>query len=103
MTVVQREYESEPRRSSAKALAIRPKQIDEFRNLDQERFGRCFCRSGRDPAAIGQAFLWQWIDDPATICPPQGETVESAMGRIRAAFRPLLKRHHDEPIGLVVG
>ena len=25
------------------------------------------------------------------------------MGRIKAAFRPLLKRHHDEAIGLVVG
>jgi broad specificity phosphatase PhoE len=44
----------------------------------------------------------QWMDDPQTICPPQGETVESAMGRIKAAFRPLLKRHHDEAIGLVV-
>jgi probable phosphoglycerate mutase len=25
------------------------------------------------------------------------------MGRIKAAFRPLLKRHQDERIGLVVG
>ncbi len=44
----------------------------------------------------------QWIDDPATICPPQGETVHCAMERIKTAFRPLLRRHHDEAIGLVV-
>jgi broad specificity phosphatase PhoE len=45
----------------------------------------------------------QWIDDPETICPPQGETVAGALERIRAAFRPILRRHQDETIGLVVG
>ena len=44
----------------------------------------------------------QWIEAPETICPPQGETFECAMGRIKAAFRPILRRHHDGSIGLVV-
>ena len=34
----------------------------------------------------------KWIEEPETICPPQGETFESAMARIKAAFRPLLRR-----------
>jgi broad specificity phosphatase PhoE len=83
-----------------KALAIRPKRIDEFRNLDQGLWQGLQIDEIR---RRNTKLFRQWIDDPATICPPQGETVESAMGRIRAAFRPLLKRHHDEPIGLVVG
>jgi len=83
-----------------KALGIRPKRIDEFRNLDQGLWqGLQIDEIKRRNTKLFR----QWIDDPETICPPQGETVENAMGRIKAAFRPLLKRHHDEAIGLVVG
>src|SRR5271170_1455578 len=83
-----------------KALLIRPKRIDEFRNLDQGLWQGLQIDEIR---RRNTKLFRQWIDDPETICPPQGETVENAMGRIRAAFRPLLKRHHDEAIGLVVG
>ena len=79
---------------------VRPKRISEFRNLDHglwqglqiDEIKRRYTRLFR-----------QWIEDPETICPPQGETVERAMDRIKAAFRPLLRRHQDEAIGLVVG
>jgi broad specificity phosphatase PhoE len=83
-----------------KALAIRPKRIDDFRNLDQGLWQGLQIEEIR---RRNTKLFRQWIDDPATICPPQGETFESAMARIKAAFRPLLKRHHDETIGLVVG
>jgi broad specificity phosphatase PhoE len=82
-----------------KALGIRAKRIDEFRNLDQGLWqGLQIDEIKRRNTKLFR----QWIDDPATICAPQGESVESAMGRIKAAFRPLLRRHHDEAIGLVV-
>ncbi len=82
-----------------KALGIRPKRIDEFRNVDQGLWqGLQIDEIKRRNTKLFR----QWIDDPETICAPQGETVECAMGRIKAAFRPLLKRHHDEAIGLVV-
>ena len=38
-----------------------------------------------------------------TICPPQGETVEDAMERVKAALKPLFRRHQEEAFGLVVG
>jgi broad specificity phosphatase PhoE len=82
-----------------KALGVRPKRLDEFRNLDQGLWqGLQIDEIKRRNTKLFR----QWIDDPETICPPQGETFESAMGRIKAAFRPILRRHHDESIGLVV-
>jgi broad specificity phosphatase PhoE len=82
-----------------KALGVRARPIDEFRNLDQ---GLWQGLQIDDIKRRNTKLFRQWIDDPETICPPQGETMDSAMGRIKAAFRPLLRRHHDEDIGLVV-
>jgi broad specificity phosphatase PhoE len=81
------------------ALGLRAKRIDEFRNLDQGLWqGLHIDEIKRRNTKVFR----QWIDDPETICPPLGETMESALERVKAAFRPLLKRHHDEAIGLVV-
>lgn len=83
-----------------KVVGIRPKRINEFRNLDQGLWqGLQIDEIKRRNTRLFR----QWLEDPATICPPQGETVERAMERIKAAFRPLLRRHQDEAIGLVVG
>ena len=82
-----------------KALGIRPKKLDEFRNLDHGLWqGLQIDEIKRRNTRLFR----QWLDDPETICPPQGETIENAMGRIKSAFRPLLRRHHDDSIGLVV-
>ena len=82
-----------------KALGVRPKRLDEFRNLDQGLWqGLQIEEIKRRNTKVYR----QWIEDPETICPPQGETFENAMGRIKVAFRPLLRRHHDESIALVV-
>jgi broad specificity phosphatase PhoE len=81
------------------ALGVRPKRVEEFRNLDQGLWqGLQIDEIRRRNTKLYR----QWIEDPETICPPQGETFESAMARIKVAFRPLLRRHHDESIGLVV-
>ena len=82
-----------------KLLRLRPKRINEFRNLDQGLWqGLQIDEIKRRNTKLFR----QWIDDPATICPPLGETVDRAMERIKIAFRPLLRRHQDEAIGLVV-
>jgi broad specificity phosphatase PhoE len=83
-----------------KTLGIRPKRIDEFRNLDQGLWqGLQIDEIKRRNTKLFR----QWIEDPETICPPEGETMEEAMDRIKTAFKPLLRRHQDEAIGLVVG
>ena len=83
-----------------KALGLRPKRIDDLRNLDQGLW------QGLQREEIKRRNLKvfrQWLDDPVTVCPPQGETVEDALERIKATLRPLIRRHQGETIGLVVG
>jgi broad specificity phosphatase PhoE len=84
-----------------KALGLRPRRIDELRNLDQ---GLWQGLQTEEIRRRNTKLFRQWIDDPRTICPPQGETVENAMERIRMALKPLIRRHQDgEFFGLVVG
>lgn len=83
-----------------KALGLRPKKIEDLRNLDQGLW------QGLQLDEIkrrNNRVFRQWLDDPQTVCPPQGETIESALDRIKLALRPVIKRHHSEALGLVVG
>ena len=83
-----------------RALRLRPKQLDELRNLDQGLW------QGLQLGEIKRRNLKlfrQWQDDPRTICPPQGETVEDALERIQSVLKPLIRRHRDEAFGLVAG
>lgn len=83
-----------------RALGLRPRRLEDLRNLDQGLW------QGLQLDEIKRRNLKlfrQWLDDPRTICPPQGETVEAALERIKAALKPLIRRHRDEVIGLVVG
>jgi broad specificity phosphatase PhoE len=83
-----------------KALGLRPKRIDELRNIDQGLWqGLQLDEIKRRNVKVFR----QWLDDPVTVCPPQGETVENALERIKATLRPLIRRHHDEAVGIVVG
>jgi broad specificity phosphatase PhoE len=83
-----------------KALGLRPRRIDDLRNLDQGLWQGLQLEEIR---RRNTKLFRQWIEDPLTICPPQGETVEDAMGRVKQALRPLFRRHQDESLGLVVG
>ncbi len=82
-----------------KALGLRPRRIDDLRNLDQGLW------QGLQREEIKRRNLKvfrQWLDDPATVCPPHGETIPCALERVAAALRPLFRRHPDESIGLIV-
>ena len=82
-----------------KALGLRPRRIDELRNLDQGLW------QGLQLDEIKRRNLRvfrQWLDDPMTVCPPLGETVEDALDRVKAALKPLVKRHQGETLALVV-
>jgi broad specificity phosphatase PhoE len=82
-----------------KSLGLRPKRVDELRNLDHGLW------QGLQVDEIrrrNNRVFRQWLDDPRTVCPPMGETVGSAMERIKAALKPFIRRHQDEAIALVV-
>ena len=84
-----------------RALGLRPKRIEELRNLDQ---GLWEGLQIEEIKRRNTRLFRQWIEDPRTICPPQGETVEDALDRVRSALRPLVRRHQDgEFFALVVG
>lgn len=82
-----------------KAIRVRPKLVPELRNLDQGLWQGLVVEEvrRRNPKVYRQ-----WREDPLTVCPPEGEPVGEALERARSALRPLLKRHRDETIGLVV-
>jgi broad specificity phosphatase PhoE len=83
-----------------KALGLKPRRIEELRNLDQ---GLWQGLQIEEIKRRNSKLFRQWIDDPQTICPPQGETVASALERVKAALKPLLRRHQEgEEFGLVV-
>ncbi len=82
-----------------RAFGLRPRRIEELRNLDQGLW------QGLQVDEIRRRHLKvfrQWLDDPFTVQPPQGEDVAEAFERVKAALKPLIKRHRDEAIGLVV-
>jgi broad specificity phosphatase PhoE len=83
-----------------RALGLRPRRVEELRNLDQ---GLWQGLQVEEIKRRHQKVFRQWIEDPCTICPPHGEPVDGARERIRAALKPLIKRHRDEAIGLVAG
>lgn len=83
-----------------RSLGLRPRQIPELRNLDQGLW------QGLQIEEVRRRNLRvyrQWLEDPRTICPPQGEPIEEALERIQGLLRPLIRRHRGEMIGLVVG
>ena len=76
-----------------RALGLRPKRLDDLRNLDQ---GLWQGLQIDDIKRRNLRVYRQWVDDPLTVCPPLGETVESAVDRVKSALKPLIKRHQDE-------
>jgi broad specificity phosphatase PhoE len=82
-----------------RAVGLRPKRVDDLRNLDQGLWQGLQVEEikRRNPKVFRQ-----WLEDPRTVCPPEGETVEDALERVRDALKPLLKRHRDEAVALVV-
>src|SRR5262245_26298925 len=82
-----------------RAAGLRPRRVEELRNLDQGLW------QGLQLAELRRRNLKlfrQWVEDPRTVCPPRGETIAAALQRIKGALRPLIRRHRDEVIGLVV-
>lgn len=82
-----------------RAIGLRPKRVDDLRNLDHGLWqGLQLDEVRRRNVKVFR----QWVEAPTTVCPPNGETIDCAFERIRLALKPLIRRHRDEAIGLVV-
>ena len=44
-----------------------------------------------------------WREDPASICPPEGEDLKAAHDRLREGLGKLSKKHGDRTVALVLG
>lgn len=45
----------------------------------------------------------RWLEDPASVCPPQGEDVSAAAERIEDAIRRITRKSNGSVIGVVMG
>lgn len=83
----------------AKALDIRLKKLDRMQNLD---FGLWQGMRIEEVRLRQPKVYRQWQEQPDTVCPPQGEMLSQAEARISAVLTPLLKRHREGAIGIVL-
>jgi broad specificity phosphatase PhoE len=83
----------------AESSGLKPRMLEELRNLNQ---GLWQALQFEEIRRRNSKVFRQWLEDPRTVCPPQGETIEEAIERIRPVFRSLLKRHKAQVIALVV-
>jgi broad specificity phosphatase PhoE len=80
------------------SLDVKLKRLDAFRNLDHGLWhGKLIEEVRQTQPKVYR--LWQ--DRPETVCPPQGETVESARQRVGKTLQKLLKKHKQGVIALV--
>jgi len=83
----------------AKALGVKLKKLDQMRNLNHGLWqGMLIDEVRRKQPKVYR----QWQETPQFICPPEGEMLDQAAQRVRAAMAKLLKRHKEGAIGLVV-
>jgi broad specificity phosphatase PhoE len=90
---------NETARVIGKALGIRVRKLDKLHNLNQGLWQGLQVEEVRRKHP---KVYRQWREEPTTVCPPSGETVTDAYNRVAGVMKPLLKRHRDEAIGLVV-
>ena len=80
-------------------LQLKPKTVKKLYNLDQGLWqGLLF-----DEVKAKQPKVYrQWQDRPDTVCPPEGETLQEAKERLRAALAKLTKKHKQGTIAIVL-
>jgi phosphoserine phosphatase len=90
---------SETARLLAHALGVKTKTVANLRNLNHGLWqGKLI-----DEVKSTQRKVYrQWQEQPATVCPPEGETLESARQRVHPALDKILRKHKTGVIGVVV-
>jgi broad specificity phosphatase PhoE len=82
-----------------KALGVRVRKLDKLHNVNHGLWQGLQVEEVRHKHP---KVYRQWCESPMTVCPPGGETIAAAFERVRRVLRPIIKRHADEVIGIVV-
>ncbi len=83
----------------AAGLGVKLKKLDRMQNLDLGLWQGMLV----DDVRQKQPKVYrQWQEQPENVCPPEGEMLNEAEQRVRAALTKLLKRHKEGVVGLVV-
>lgn len=83
----------------AKTLDIKLKKLHEMENLNHGLWqGMCIEEVKRKQPTVYR----QWQEQPASVRPPDGETLAEAETRVDRGVEKLLKRHRSGVVGVVV-
>lgn len=93
------EHALETAHAIAKSLGVKVKPLEGLQNLDHGLWqGMLVEEIKRKQPKVYR----QWQDQPESVCPPGGETLNEAQERMRAVLKKLLKKHKHGTVGLVV-
>lgn len=81
------------------ALEVKVKTLDKLENLNHGLWQGMLIT---DVKTKQPKVYRQWQEQPETVCPPQGETVNSAEERIQAVITKLTKKHKADGLVAVV-
>ncbi len=81
------------------ALGIKTKTVEKFRNLDH---GLWEGKLIEEVKATQRKVYRKWQEEPDSVCPPGGETVQAARQRVQTALEKILKKHKSGAIAVVV-
>lgn len=83
----------------ASTLNLKTKKLDKLQNLNHGLWqGMLVEEVKRKQPKVYR----QWLENPETICPPDGEMLSEARGRVQAVLIKLLNKHKEGIFGLVV-
>lgn len=83
----------------AEDLQLKAKTVDKLQNLD---YGLWQGLLVEEVKTKQPKVYRQWQEQPESVCPPQGETVVAAKGRVAEALKKLLKRHKGDSAVAIV-
>jgi broad specificity phosphatase PhoE len=83
----------------ASMLGVKAKPIADMQNLDHGLWQGLLID---DVKRKHPKVYRQWQENPASVCPPEGETLQEAQERIQTCVAKLLKKHKQGRIGLVM-
>lgn len=83
----------------ADALGTKVRKLENLQNLNHGLWqGMCVDEIRRKHPRVYK----QWQERPESVCPPEGEMLANALGRVETTIKKLFKKHKQGVIGLVV-